>query len=511
MAQRIVKRDYDEWLEFCRNVQSMSSVSPEEDERAKQKRINRALKDYNFYVKTYFPTYADHDCAPFHIEFANTCLADPNFFGVAEWPREHAKSVHIDIFIPMWLIAHGELDGMILMGKNNTDACNLLSDVQAQLQFNELFAHDFGEQYNFGSWEDGDFTTKDGVRFMACGRNQSPRGARKGEKRPNYAAIDDIDDDEIVLNPKRVKKVVKNIFGALFFALAIKGGRMAVGGNRIHFNSILANIVGDIKKGMKKRKGIFHSKIYAIMDGRPAWSRYTLQDLKRKMDAAGPVLAAQEFFHKTEIEGDIFKNKYFNWRRTPHWAQFEVIVGYFDPSFVNTPTSDTKAVRVWALKGFKRWCLKSFVRRCELEDVFRWMVKVEKSLPLGVGILWYMEKQFISKEITRALRRVIRETGHNLSIITDTRSKPNKYTRMVRMEPEYSSGNVFYNIEEANDPDMIEGNLQLKGIEPGYTGPDDSPDADEGAWHILDKHLDLTEIGEDDVNIGRHEHGENRY
>lgn len=511
MAQAIVKRDYDEWLEFCKNVQSMSSVSPEETEKVKQQRITKALKDYNYFVKTYFPTYADHDCAKFHIDFANACLKDPHFFGVAEWPREHAKSVHIDIIIPMWLIAHNELTGMILMGKNNTDACNLLSDTQAQLQFNELFANDFGEQYNFGSWEDGDFTTKQGIRFLAVGRNQSPRGARKGEKRPNYGAIDDIDDDEIVNNPKRVKRIVKNILGAFFFALSIKGARMCMGGNRIHWNSILANIVGDVKKGMKKRKGIYHSKIYAIMKGKPAWSRYSLAELKRKMDAAGPVLAAQEFFHETAVEGEIFKDSYFKWKQPGHWGQMNIIVGYFDPSFENNVKSDFKAVRIWGLKGFNRWCLKSFVRRCEIEDAFRWMIKVEKSLPAGVGIIWYMEKQFITREIHRALRTVIKETGYNLSVLTDYTNKENKYVRIVKMQPEYSAGHVFYNIDEANDPDMVEGNNQLKGIEPGYNTPDDAPDADQGAWSILEKHLNFTELEDGDVLIGEREYSDNRY
>ena len=46
---------------------------------------------------------------------------------------------------------------------------------------------------------------------------------------------------------------------------------------------------------------------------------------------------------------------------------------------------------------------------------------------------------------------------------------------MVRMEPEYSSGNVIYNVEDENDPDMVEGNLQVKGIEPGYNTADDAP------------------------------------
>src|SRR5690606_22281324 len=126
------------------------------------------------------------DCAPFHIQLAEKVVVwkrpveNPNLMAAAEWPREHAKSVHVNIGIPLWMIAHGKLNGMILMGKNEPDACNLLADVQAQLQFNELFAHYFGTQYNAGSWADGEFTTRGGIRFLAIGRDQSPRGARKG-------------------------------------------------------------------------------------------------------------------------------------------------------------------------------------------------------------------------------------------------------------------------------------------------------------------------------------------
>lgn len=518
MATVITKRDYQEWLEFCKQVQNATSVSFNESETEQKARIKKAKSDYNYFVKTYFPNYADSDCAKFHLKFANACLKDPNFFGVAEWPREHAKSVHVTIFIPMWLIAHKELTGMLLMGKNDDDACNLLSDVQAQLQYNELFAHDFGEQYNFGSWEDGDFTTKEGIRFKAFGRNQSPRGARKNEKRPNYGVIDDIDDDEIVNNPKRVKKVVKNILGAFYFALSIKGARLVMAGNRIHHNSILANIVGDTRPGKKKREGIYHSKIKAltqmvkdaagtIISAVVAWpERYTLEEIVRKIKKAGPVLAKQEFFHETEVEGQIFKNEYFKFVKMPHLKQMQVIVGYFDPSFENKVTSDFKAISLWGLRGEKKYCIKKFTRRCELEDAFLWMVNVEKKLPAGVGIVWYVEKQFFSRPVKRALARVMRQTNHHISVIEDKRIKPNKYTRIVRMEPDYASGNVFFNIEEENDPDMVEGNNQTKGIEPGYNSADDSPDADEGAFFYLDQHMSFSlDDLDDEVSIGRDE------
>ncbi|HUH35136.1 MAG TPA: hypothetical protein VL022_04820 [Moheibacter sp.] len=515
MSLVITKRDYNEWLEFCRQVQSSTAVSVGETEKDQAERIKRAKKDYNYFVKTYFPDYADSDCAEWQIKFANRCLKDPNFFGIAEWPREHAKSVHLTIFIPMWLIVHGELTGMLLMGKNEDDAANLLSDIQAQLQFNELFAHDYGQQYNTGSWEEGNFTTKDGIRFKCYGRGQSPRGARKGEKRPNYGVVDDVDDDEIIYNPKRVDKVVKNILGAFFFALSIKGARFAMGGNRIHHNSILANVVGDNKPGAKKREGIYHSKIKAIINGLPAWpERYTLEELNRKIKKAGPVLAKQEFFHETEVEGKIFKNEYFKFAKIPHLGKMDVIIGYFDPSFENKVTSDFKAISVWGQRADKRYCIKRFTRKSELEEAFEWMIKFEKRLPKGVGVIWYVEEQFFTRPIKNALARVIKKNKHPLSVITDKRSKPNKYTRIVRMEPEYSDGNVIYNVEEEHDTDMVEGNLQVKGIEPGYNSADDAPDADEGAWFYLDQ---FTFLSSDDMDGdafsmgGKNSNNDNKY
>lgn len=495
----IVRRSLDEWKEHCAQIKAATAVNLLETPKEQQARIDRAKKDYNFFVKTYFPNYADADCAEFHIKAAERIVLkprpadDPNLISVLEWPREHAKSVHADIIMPMWMIVHGKLEGLILMGKNGDDACNLLSDIQAQLQDNELFIHDFGEQYNYGDWQLGDFTTKSGIRFLALGRDQSPRGARKNEKRPNVAVIDDIDDDEIVNNPKRVRKIVERIMGALFFALGIKGSTIIVAGNRIHSNSILANIVGDVKPGAPKRKGIYHSKIVAIdpKTKKPAWwQRYTLAQLQSKIDAAGPAMAGREFFHENHVEGTIFLDRYIKWVRVHKLIEYNAIIGYFDPSFENKPTSDFKAVRVWGIKDNTKHCLKSFVRRCELNDALEFMSRVEDSLPAGIGIIWFVEKQFYNRPIQDAVfehnEKRKKEGKRALAIIQDDRIKENKYTRIVRMQPDYANGNVGFDENEMYDPDMIEGNNQLKGIEPGYNSPDDAPDADEGAWYYLD-------------------------
>lgn len=506
MAIRLKKETIEAWKQFCERVQSSTAVNLNETEAVKDTRIKRALRDYNFFVKTYFPIYADCDCAPFHIELAEEIVLkkrpakDPNFVGVAEWPREHAKSVHVDVLIPMWMISHKKLTGMILMGKNKADAATLLGDIQAQLQNNALFINDFGEQYQFGSWEDGDFTTKDGIRFVSYGRNQSPRGARKNEKRPNYGAVDDIDDDEIVNNQKRVKQIVGRVMGAMFFALDTRGATLVIAGNRIHNASILAHIVGDTKPGAPKREGIFHSKIYAIdpKTGKPAWNRYTLDQIQSKVKKAGNAIGRKEFFHENHVEGTIFKDKMWNWITLPPLSTYEMIVGYFDPSYEDNATSDFKSVAIWGLRyknnnEYEKHCIKRFCRReSSTEDAFKFMSKFEDNNP-GAGVVWKMEKQFSNKSFIEARKRhnERRKTKgkSKLYIALDERTKEKKYNRMVKMEMDYQDGIVFYNLDEIHNPDMVEGNNQVKGIEPGYNSADDAPDSDEGAWFYLDQHL----------------------
>lgn len=507
---KVDSKAYKDWMLHCAQVQKYSPKNTTESKAEQTKRKALVLKSYNDFVLAYYKIYADSDCAYFHLEAADKIKSDPNIFAAIEWPREHAKTVHMCLILPMWLMIHGELDGMILMSRTSEMAANALGDIQAHLQYNELFKHDWGELFNHGDWSSGDFTTKDGIRFLALGRGQAPQGARKGEKRPNLGVCSDLDDYEIVNNEKRVLQVVNVILGALLNALAIKGSRLIVENNRIHPRGILAHIVGDTTPRTPKREGIWHSKVFATESkkhtkaylsegGLPAWSeRYTVEQLQRRFKKLGPTLTSAEFYHEHNIEGKIFKNEHIRFKKLPNFKKYVVIIGYFDPSFENKPTSDFKAIRVWggletSSKGWERHCLKSFVRRTELARCFEFMSNYEDTLPLGIAIIWYVEKQFFNRPIQDALfdhnQRRKSLSKPQLLIITDNRTKENKYTRMVRMEPAYTNNEVYFNINEAHDPDMVEGNNQLKGIEAGYSGPDDSPDADEGAWHYLDQHL----------------------
>ena len=179
----------------------------------KEDRIERAQKDYDYFVRTYFP----HLCtdsesgeiipsAPFHIDAANYLKKHRNARCLFEWARGHAKSTHISLITPLWLYIQETrtINVMLLVSKSEDAADRLLSDLQCELEFNTLLKSDFNIEIDSSYWGIGEFRTKDGVLFISIGRGQSPRGIKNRGKRPDYVVVDDIDDDEIVRNDARI-------------------------------------------------------------------------------------------------------------------------------------------------------------------------------------------------------------------------------------------------------------------------------------------------------------------
>ena len=495
-----LKEAREKWEKHCRWLQESTMVGHAERGKDKEKTKKRLLADYEFFTQTIFPHYCtdkDGKLIPngdFHNEWAYAVKNDPNFKGVAEWPREHAKSVHCTIILPMWLKAHGELDGAILTSKSEDDAKRLLGDIQAELKCNELYIYYFGEQYNQGSWEEGSFITKDEVFFYAKGRGQSPRGIRYKNKRPNLGIADDMDDDEIVNNQHRVIKVVKWLLSAFIGALALKQSRFIMVGNRIHPKGILAHMVGDVEHDDPKREGLFHSKIYATqngeLDGEPTWwQNFSKAVLQARFKFIGTIEALKEFFHKYVLEGKRFKTEWIHWDKVFPLDKYDALVVYFDPSYKASTSNDFKAIRFWGKIGIKKHLLQSFVRQTTITQAVKWMYDLYESLPDGQQsrVQFYMEDVFLQDQFFADFEAEAELRGYYMPIRGDKRDKPEKFARIEAMTPMYERGHVVWNEAEKKSPDAQNGLLQYLGFEKGSAIHDDAPDADEGAWYYLDK------------------------
>ena len=467
---------------------SGSTIDSNESEKERYARIARARKDYAFFVEYYFAHYCtDRETgefvpsAPFHIKAANMLKKNANIKAVFQWARGHAKSTQIDLFMPLWLKCQEKRDinVMVLVGKSYDNAVKLLSDIQVELEYNQRYIHDFGEQKGTGSWAEGKFVTADDMAFFALGRGQSPRGLRYKNHRPNYIILDDLDDDELCRNKERVTHLTEWVKTALFGCFGAEGGRFVMVGNLISHNSVLENI--------SNTAGVQVSRVNIInKNGAPSWSAYWK---KERIEAARLFMGfrhfEREYMNNPVVEGAVFKNEWIQWIKPLPLHKYEQIVAYCDPSFKNSATSDYKAISVWGRTGTSLHKLSAFVRRCSVAEMVRHFYNLHESFPSSVVCDYYIEANFLQDLLLDEFATEGDLRGYQLPIRADRRSKPDKFQRIEATSPLYERGIIGYNEDKKQDPDMLTAIEQLLAFEKGTRVNDDSPDADEGAIFIL--------------------------
>lgn len=509
-----IKQRYQEWQEHCRRIQSITDTASLARETAvqKERRIRRLQKDYAAFCEYYFPHFLQlrdkttgevlrtiHN-APFHNAAATKVKNTPNLKAVFKWPRGHAKSTHFDIFMPLWLMFQPKrlINFMVIVGKSEDAAIRLIGDIQAELQYNKRISADFGNQVSLGDWTEGEFTTKDGVHFLACGRGQSPRGLRKREARPDYIVIDDLDDDELCRNERRVRELTDWVKEALFGSLDVGRGRFIMVGNLISKTSVLANICAT--------KGVHVSEIKAVdNEGNPVWrEKWTKEEAREYADFVGWRAWNKEMMHNPIVEGTVFRQEWIKWAKRPQWKEFSEFVLYIDPSWKSKKSNDTKAAKLWGKQGTNLWHLRAFVRKASVAELVRWCYDryEEYCLPYRtagtfrtteiastfIPIRFVMEASFMQDILLDEFTTEGNLRGYQLPISGDTRKKPDKFQRIEAISPLWERGFVYYDIAQKEDPDMQAGVEQTLAFEKGMAGNDDAPDADEGAIWMLQKH-----------------------
>ena len=490
------KKAYAEWRELCKRVQQLTPVTlsiSRETPLEKEKRIRRLQSNYAAFCEYYFPHYLTlrdkvtgdvirvvHN-APFHNAAANKVKNTPNLKAVFKWPRGHAKSTHFDVFLPLWLMFQSQrlINFMVAVGKSEDSAARLLGDIQAELEYNQRLIADFGDQKNLGEWTEGEFKTQSGVKFLAVGRGQSPRGLRDRESRPDYIVIDDLDDDELCRNEKRVKDLTAWVKEALFGALDVGRGRFIMVGNLISKCSVLAN--------MCKAKGVHVSEIKAIdKNGDPVWrDKWTRQEAQEVADFMGYRAWQKEFMHNPITDGTIFRYEWIRYKKLPRLDKYDMLVCYVDPSFKSTTANDYKACRLWGKIGTELHLIDCYVRQDTVSGMVRWLYNLYESLPEGVVVHFYMEANFMHDIILDEFETEGKIRGYQLPISADNRKKPEKIQRIEGVSPLWERGCVWYNETLKNTPDMQVGIEQTLALERGSRVHDDAPDADEGAiWYL---------------------------
>lgn len=458
-----------------------SEVNKFEKKDAQQRRIKKLLSNYDQFAEYYFPMYCSSPTSWFQKRAFRHIFLNPNEVALLQWSREFAKSVHANIIFPCFLKFNGELTGMITGCANEDDAIAKLVDIQAQLEVNPRILHDFGDQRLIGKWEDGNFATRDSVFFRAYGRNQSPRGTRFKQNRPNYGTLDDIDDKKLVKNEKLAEENYRWVKEDFMAALSIKKWRVVVAENKFHKNTITAKFEDD------REIKVYLSRVNLLNDkGQSNWpENYTTKECKDKMGSIGYLSAQREYFNNPVEEGTIFQNEWFVFEKMLRYDQYDYLVSYTDPSYKNSDKSDYKASVLVGKKGLEYHVLKVFVDRVSIRQMFEWLYQINEMVGEKAKVFHYMESNFIQDLMWGELENLAKDKGFMLPVMQDNRSKPDKFQRIEALEPLFQRGLFKFNIAEESSPGMIRLKSQFLAFEKGSRINDDGPDAVEGAVYIL--------------------------
>ena len=478
------KRALEEYKQKLKLIRDGAGTIPFMSNDEKRAIIQKAKKDPGYFCTEFFGHYATSKPGWFHIRLAKACLKNKRIRRLVRWGRGLAKSVWCDVIIPMWLWVNEEEIFLVLIGNNEDKAKILLGDIQAEFEANPKIIHFFGTQFNRGSWEAGDFTTKDG-RFIgkALGMGQSPLGLRRGAKRPNFVVCDDLEDKDTSRNPTRQDEIVKWIENDVL---------PLMDGDVMRFlypnNDPWARSIQNQLEKLHPNWYLDLVEAYNEETFKPAWpEKYSGTYYSEWEIDIGSIAARAQFNHKHHTKGKIFTDDDIQWGKPPRLNQFRIVVGFWDVAF--SGKNDYNAVKVWGLLGRDFWQMKAFVRQCKMIEAIRFMYEYEETLPKTVIVHWKVESQFWNDPVKDALKVAESEFKRTLNIVTVDKPSGHKYDRILTMHPYYQNGRIYYNEVEYANNDMKVGIEQLKGIEPNYRTHDDSPDADEQALREISKYI----------------------
>jgi hypothetical protein len=448
----------------CERIIKASSLDTDETDDRKYKRIKKLEAGYINWFAYYFPNYATCEPAPYHVEITDKLIKNSVIKALLDIYRSGAKSVHTVIGMPLYLaLVKRELWFMLLIGKNEEKAIRLLSDIQANLRYNTRIINDYGEQFKFGDWSEGNFTTKDGVHFHALGFGQDPRGLRHGEHRPDYIVCDDIDNLKQCNNDRLIREAVDYVTGTLWGCFDKGKERFIFCNNLIHKNSIMAKLIELCSASNKQAKQqnlpktFYHFKVKAVLDDNftPSWPGKYSADYWREKRASTPYRAwMREYMCTPLVDGAIFNPEWIQHKKMLSLSKYDALTMYGDLSYKDR--GDYKALILVGKTGREFHVIHSFVAQTSRTVCAQWLYDLyEKRNLEKYNINYLIEGLFAQDEFVNDFDTEGDRRGYYVPVVADKSVKENKYDRIESMAGYFERRNVFFNENEKEYPGLI--------------------------------------------------------
>lgn len=473
----ISKKEFEKKIEQLRLVIRESTKAFEDDSpKAKRARIDRSRKNELYFGKMYFPHYFTARFAKLHRDLIELCNKAGHKAVAA--PRGFGKSAICSFLHPIHQGVFKLIHFFILISSTEINAAEFLIPIKLEFEENERLRNDFGDLVNFGFWSDNDFVLKNGIRYLGIGSGQKIRGRRHRQYRPDLIMIEDIEDDEIVKKPRRVKKIVDWIKRAVLPALSKNGSLMFVE-TMLSKNSVLAQVM-ELPE--------VESKVFkAIVNDKSTWpAMWPMSALLREKMVIGSIAFNQEFQQEPKDDEErVFKE---TWIR---YYQPGILIGvplktysWVDPAA--TKDGCYKAIVTVGLdvENLIYYVLHAWIKKASIDSLISAGYNIyEEYHPIKIGIEKNGFQALIAREYDHYAKDVKK---YNLPIVLRDNTI-NKDVRIERRSPLVERGKIRF-IKGQSDQDLlVEQLLYFPDIEK------DGPDALDGVLQLAE--VSLKEVG----------------
>lgn len=479
---KLTETGFDRWAEEMA-AWIQEAVSPFENDTPEKQaaRKKRSRTDLLYFCETYLPHYFTVEFGDFHEEWEElTGIPDEALFLAA--PREHAKSTFFTFGVPLRNTCHGLRFFQLIISDTNDQAAGFTLPIRLELEENPRIRHDFGELRG-RIWKKNDFTTSNGIRTLARGRGEKVRGLKNRQYRPDFAVVDDFENDENVENPELVKKGKRWLKRAVIGSMGA-GFTFLMVGNLFHPKSVLAQFMAEKDD---EGKPLYVSRKYDCWidfgkpGQRPLWpALWPPERLEKKQRTMGSVDFNAEMRNLTGAENSPFREEWFRYYEAGELAGQELHVAAFvDPSAKSGEANDYKAIVTVGLHrpSMVFYCFHSWIRHASPIAMFDAAYRQHDEHPGPMGIEDNMLEDFLHE----AIHNYAKDRGRYLPWMPVHHST-NKEARII--------GTLSYLVEYGklrfirghSDQDLLVEQLIYilnKNVN------DDGPDALEGAVRLL--------------------------
>lgn len=244
----------------------------------------------------YFAHYVKYETAPFQKEiFHITEREDIKNFVCCAF-RGSGKSTVITMSYPLWaILGEQQKKFVLILCQTKAQAKQHMINLKRELETNQLLKNDLGpfQEDSNDEWGSSSLVfSKTGARITAASSEQSIRGLRHNQYRPDLIIGDDVEDLASAKTREGREKTYQWLTGEVVPA-GDRNTRLIIIGNLLHEDSLLMKLKRDLEEG--KIEGIF--KQYPLMDEKKniLWKgKYPdLADVKKEHKKIGNEIAWQ--------------------------------------------------------------------------------------------------------------------------------------------------------------------------------------------------------------------------